>query len=231
MMFHDAYQVPDQVPASDIKMPSFLYRLRVINTERTIDPTANKERFKENELVKRSKAQACTNAMLLNLADIMTRKTRTYQNWSALQEGCSKEMENVLKRLHNDLEQQKPDQLYGYILLVWLQHDVFYDVCGKGHLFNLNYVLATWHILVLFQEMEHQFRESRHLLWKPKLSYALPHIRRKKKLDITQEAIDSKNEKAMEICAGVFEKLRPESTVCMFGTNRPQHPRYNAINL
>jgi hypothetical protein len=56
MMYYDADWVPEKIPDSAVRIPSLLYLIRLINTERVVDPTTGEKRLKETELVTRPKA-------------------------------------------------------------------------------------------------------------------------------------------------------------------------------
>ena len=68
MMYYDADWVPEKIPDSAIRIPSMLYALRLMNTERVVDPTTGETRLKETESVKSAKAQGITDSELMKAA-------------------------------------------------------------------------------------------------------------------------------------------------------------------
>jgi hypothetical protein len=72
MMYYDADWVPEKIPDSAVRIPSLLYLIRLINTERVVDPTTGEKRLKETELVTRPKALGQSEAALLQAASIST---------------------------------------------------------------------------------------------------------------------------------------------------------------
>jgi hypothetical protein len=71
-MYYDADWVPEKIPDSAVRIPSLLYLIRLINTERVVDPTTGEKRLKETELVTRPKALGQSEAALLQAASIST---------------------------------------------------------------------------------------------------------------------------------------------------------------
>jgi hypothetical protein len=70
MAFYDAKRVPEDIPDSAVKIPSILYALRLMSTERTTDPKPGETKLNPTALVQRAKARGQTDAALLETASI-----------------------------------------------------------------------------------------------------------------------------------------------------------------
>lgn len=70
MMYYDADWVPEKIADSEVRIPSILYMVRLMSTERVINPATGEEQLKETELVKRAKARGKTGAALQEAASI-----------------------------------------------------------------------------------------------------------------------------------------------------------------
>lgn len=220
MMYHDAEWVPERIPDSAITIPSLLYMVRLMDTERVIDLSTSEKRLKETELVKRAKARGQSDAALLEAAsvsipditandkdpELMMRRITELKDYKT---GPSRDPYSVSKA-------KKPDQLQGRTLLDVLRLDVFSDVCGRTPISSLNYVWITCHIMMLFMEFEKRFREARHPLWVKAYEQPEPQLRRQKRLALIVAAMTEEDDEALEIFAAGFEELRLGALACIF---------------
>jgi hypothetical protein len=165
MTYYDADFVPEKIPDSAVRIPSMLYAMRLINTEKVIDPTTGKKRLKETELVKRAKTQGQTDTELLQAASIPILDSDV----------GDKDREAIMRRIAKKEDLKTGPQLIPYLLskekkrthwqgrtlLATLRPDLFADVCGNIPISGLNYVFITFHMMVLFSMIEDRFREAR----------------------------------------------------------------------
>jgi hypothetical protein len=70
MVYYHAEWVPEKIPDSAVRIPSMIYMMRLMRTERMIDPTTGEMRLEQTEIVKRAKAQGQTDSELLEAASI-----------------------------------------------------------------------------------------------------------------------------------------------------------------
>jgi hypothetical protein len=217
MMYYDAEWVPERIPDNEVRIPSMLYLVRLINTERVIDPATNEKRLKETDLVKRAKARGQTDAALQEAASI------SIPNMDVADE----ESEAFIRRIadlkdyktgpqrnpYRGSEQKKREHLQGRALLDVLRLDVFADVCGYAPFSSLNYVWITCHIMLLFLEFEARFRENRH----PLFVNAYEHTqRRQKRVALVAAAMADEDDQALRLFAEGFERLRLGALACIF---------------
>jgi hypothetical protein len=220
MTYYDADFVPEKIPDSAVRIPSMLYAMRLINTEKVVDPATGQKRLKETELVKRAKAQGQTDSELLQAAPI-----------AALDPDVSdKDQEAIMRRIaeKEDLktgprlnpyllsEEKKRTHWQGRTLLDTLRLDFFADVCGNNPISSLNYVFITFHMMVLFSMVEDRFREARNPLWVEAYEHPQPELRRQKRIALVMGAMATENEEALRIFAEVFENLRIGTLGCIF---------------
>jgi hypothetical protein len=90
-------------------------------------------------------------------------------------------------------EQKEREQLQGHTLLDLLRLDVFADVCENSPMSSLNCFWITYHIMLLFMDMEERFRKARHPLWVEAYEHPTPQLRRHKRLALVLMAMTEKN--------------------------------------
>lgn len=220
MMYYDANWVPEQIPDSAVRIPSMLCMLRLISTERMIDPTTSEMRLKETELIKRAKARGKTDADMQEAASIPIQKLMTEDvDFEALSHSITdlKDYKTGPRRdPYNVSSRKKHEALQGRALLDVLRSDIFADACGGAPISSLNYVLITCHIIFLFLTFEDRFREARHPLWVKAYEHPQPQLRRQKRLALVVAAMAEEDQQAMKLFAEGFERVRLGALACIF---------------
>ncbi|KAF2021946.1 hypothetical protein BU24DRAFT_446839 [Aaosphaeria arxii CBS 175.79] len=222
LAYYDANWVPEQIPDSVIRMPSYLYVLRLRGTEREIDPATGEKRLKQTELVKRAKARGQTDAELLDEASDATpifapsegaeEAAKRLVTDTDLKEFKAREMRNP----YRVSELKDRGQLQGRALLEVLRLDIFADVCGRDPMSSLNYVWFTCYLLILFGKIEDQLREARNPLWVQMYQLTSPRFRHHSRLSMLMAAMANDNKEALEICAKIFDTFRVGAKSCIF---------------
>jgi hypothetical protein len=222
MMYDDAAWIPERIPDSAVKLGSALYKLRLIQTERVIDPTTNKKSLKETELVKRLKALGLTDDDLLEeaLNKRLVPTDHTDHAKEIIRAGGIPELKDYQPAPKRDAyevsKDKNPEQTKGSELLEYIRADMFTDVCGKDHISSLNLVTATCHMMILFTRIEALFREARHPLWVKAYGRPSIHRGRQRMVALVETAIENKDDKAMELFAQAFEERRVGTLSCVF---------------
>lgn len=224
MMYHDAGWVPERIPDSSVKIPSMLFMIRLRNTEQVTDPATNKTRLQETELVKRAKALGQTEAGLLEQASmpIPTLDDEEAENVESVMSRIDELKDYTTGSRHDPYrvsEHKKPGQFKGSTVLDLLRLDVFADVCGNHPLSSLNYVLITAHIMLMFMNIEDQFRKARHPLWVKAYENPHPKLRLQKRVALVVSAMGNEDDEAMKIFAKSFESFRAGVVSCIFWDN------------
>jgi hypothetical protein len=213
MMYYDAGFEPEKVPDVDIRIPSMLYMVRLMKTERVTNPATSEIRLKDTELVRRAKARGQSDAALLEAASItlpyMDEPDDEYAE--DFMSGIA-EFKDYKSRPHCNPyklgEKKKGGELQGRPLLDLIRLDIFADVCGRAPLSSLNYVSITNMITMLFIRCEQRFREVRHPLWVQTYEHPVPQLRRQKRVALVIAAMQTKDEEALRIFATEFEEMR-----------------------
>jgi hypothetical protein len=222
MMYYDADWVPEKVPDSAVRIPSMLYALRLMDTERVIDPTTGETRLKETEFVKSAKAQGITDAELMKaasrvIAELDNGDTHTQAQKLMSSDPDLEDYKNRTRRNPYHLSQKKqPTQLQGRNLLEALRLDFFADVCGNTPLSSLNYAWITCHIMLLFLKFEDLFRDARHPLWVKAYEHPQSQLRRQKRLALVVAAMTEDDDAALKLFAKGFEDLRLGALACIY---------------
>ncbi|KAF2850423.1 hypothetical protein T440DRAFT_450249 [Plenodomus tracheiphilus IPT5] len=220
MMYYDADWLPERIPDNEIKIPSMMYLIRMMQTEQEVDPATNEKRTKETELVRRARAHGRTERELLEDASMpIPMMDHDEGGTEALMERIT-DLKDYKSRPQRDpyrvSEEKKHQRVQGRGLLEFIRADVFADVCGRDPVSSLNYVLVTAHIMMLFMEFEDRFREARHPLWVQAYEHPVPQLRRQKRLALVIGAMAKEDEQAMRLFAEGFERLRMGMTGCIF---------------
>jgi hypothetical protein len=219
-MHYDADWVPQRIPDSTVRIPSMLYGIRLVKTERIIDSETGEKRLKETELVKRAKARGHTDADLLKTSSLPV-PNMAYSNEDMERlKGTISELQDYgtfepLNPYHIS-EQKKREEIQGRALLDMLRVDIFADVCGNNPLSGLNYVFITVHMMLLFMEFERRFSETRHPLWIDAYERAPPQLRRQKRLALVVAAMHDEDDQALKLFAEGFESLRLGALACRY---------------
>ncbi|KAF2712349.1 hypothetical protein K504DRAFT_371948 [Pleomassaria siparia CBS 279.74] len=220
MMYYDADWAPEQIPDSAVRIPSMLYAIRLMSTERVMDPVTGEKRLKETELVKRAKARGQNDAALLEAASIsvpgLDDDNKDYEAFMRRVAELKDYKMGPRRNPYHLSEQKKRGQLQGCALLGVLRLDVFADVCGNTPVSSLNYVWITFHIMLLFMKVEDRFRETRHPLWVKAYEHPLPRLRHQKRLALVVAAMADEDDQAMRLFAEVFESMRIGALDCIF---------------
>lgn len=221
MMYYDAGWVPERIPDDVVTIPSMLYAVRLIQTEKIADPSTNTKRLKETDLVKRARARGKTDAELLKAASISIPNLSRYN-----QDFNEAAFQNIVDmndyktgprrdphRVSQDLDTEK---LQGRALLDLIRVDLFADVCGRNPVSSLNYALITIHIMVLFFGIEHELAAIRHPLWVKAYENAPAHMRRRRRPALVMAAMADEDDAALKVFAKQFEQMRMGAMSCVF---------------
>jgi hypothetical protein len=222
MMHYDADWVPERIPDDEIKIPSMLYGIRLVGTERTIDPATGEKRLKETELVKRAKAQGHSEDMLLRAASLPT-----FSQVAADEEGAEAALAHTIahqqgyttgprRNPYQVSEQKGRGDLQGRALLDLLRPDIFADVVGSKPLSSFNYFWITCHIMLLFMDVEDRLRKARHPLWVESYEHPLPQLRRQKRIALVLAVMTDEDDQALKLFAEAFENLRLGAMATIF---------------
>jgi hypothetical protein len=220
MMYYDAAWVPEKIPDSAVRVPSMLYMIRLMGTERVIDPATGEKRLEQTELVQRARARGQTDAALLEAASISLPDMDADDKESeafALRIAELKDYKTGPRRNPYQVsEQKKRGQLQGHAVLDLLRLDIFADVCGNHPVSSLNLVWITCHIMLLFMKFEDDFSKARHPLWVEAYEHPKPQLRRQKRLALVVAAMTQEDDQALKLFAKGFESLRLGALPCIF---------------
>jgi hypothetical protein len=219
MMYYDAEWLPEKISDTVVKIPSMLYFLRLMNTERSIDPITNKKSLEETELVQRAKSYGKTDEALLEDASIADPDLTTVTDGSEAMARriAGKDHKTLPPRdPYQVLKDKKNGQFQGRALLDFLRLDVFADICGRDPVSSLNLVMVTCHIMLLFMEIEDLFSKTRHPLWVEAYERPTPQLRRQKRLALVVAAMTQEDDQTMKLFAKAFEKLRMGAIACVY---------------
>jgi hypothetical protein len=220
MMHYDAGWVPEQIPDSAVRIPSMLYMVRLMYTERLTNCVTKKKSLKETELVKRVKARGRTDEEILEEASvalpvIAAQSENTDEMMSSMSDfqdyrpGPTRDPYQVSK-------DKDASQFQGSALIDFLRLDVFADICGRDPVSSLNLVMITNHMFFLFMEIEDRFREARHPLWVEVYEHPDLRLRQQKRVALVVAAMSDQEDKAMKLFAQAFEKMRTGAFSCIF---------------
>ncbi|KAF2035259.1 hypothetical protein EK21DRAFT_97002 [Setomelanomma holmii] len=194
MMYYDADWIPERIPNSTVKIPSTLYMLRLIKTEREVDP--------------RAKAQGRSDAELIDMAAIPVAGLN-------FKDEDNEALTGPRRNPYRDSENKKLEQIQGGALLDLLRLDllrldllrldIFADICDNNPLSSVNYVWVTVHIMMLFVDFEDRFRKARHPLWVEAYEHPQPQLRRQKRLALP-----------LKLYAEEVEQLRGGMMACIY---------------
>ncbi|KAL5118115.1 hypothetical protein ACEQ8H_003950 [Pleosporales sp. CAS-2024a] len=219
MLYYDADGLPENIPDSEIKIPSMLYMIRLRNTEREIDPTTKETRLAQTELVRRCKAIGQSDLELLELANTMLDLSARNDDTDAVFHRMThaNDVRTTPKRNPYDVaKDKKRGDLQGRPLLDILRPDIFADVCGENPVSSINYALVTCHIMLLFMKFEGQFKARRHPLWVEAYERPPAIMRRHKRVGLITAAMAEADDEAMKIFAECFEELRMGLMGCIY---------------
>ncbi|KAK4615645.1 hypothetical protein CLAFUW4_10071 [Fulvia fulva] len=237
MMYYDAGWAPERVPDADVRLKSILYMMRVMSTERMIDPETGERRLKETELVKRASRDRDRKhaSMLQDVASGSILEAQRHaaatdvDDDAAFTEAAMRQIPalNEYKlpppgrdpyNLHQEQKKKRPvADAQGRDLLTLLRPDLFADVCGNNPVSSVNYVWVTCIIIMLFVKIEDHFSKARHPLWietYERSSRSRPQWL--KRVDLVVKAMASENEDAMRLFAKAFEEMRGGILACVY---------------
>ncbi|KAF2868102.1 hypothetical protein BDV95DRAFT_580257 [Massariosphaeria phaeospora] len=209
MMYYDADWVPERIPDSEVRFPSFLWTLRMSETKQVIDPLTSERRLEETELVKRAKLRGMDNAALLQAASI-PKTQKDFRDLDALMSHRSefKGYKTGPKRDPYRVTEEKKKDIKGNELLDLLRIDMFADVCGRVPLSSMNYTWITVHFMFLFLRIEDRFKETRHPFYVRAYENPPSNIRRQKRLAFVVNVMAEEDDEALKLLAEVFQNPR-----------------------
>lgn len=235
MMYYDAGWAPEKIPDADVRLKSMWYMMRLMSTERVIDPETGERRLKETELVKRASRDPKHASMLQDIASGSILEVQGHtaatddDDDAAFTESVMRQIPalNEYKlppprrdpyNLHQEQKKKRPvADAQGRDLLTMLRPDLFADVCGNNPASSVNYVFVTCHIIMLFRSIENHFSKARHPLWVEtyeRSSRSRPQWR--KRVDLVVKAMASEDEDAMRLFAKAFEEMRGGLLACVY---------------
>jgi hypothetical protein len=211
MMYYDAGWITEQIPDNEIQIPSVLYLLRLLHTERVINPTTNKKSLKETELVKRAKALGKSDDDLLEegLQHIIEEIERMVAETEDHQRRPKRDPYQVSK-------DKNPVEIKGSAILKLLRKDVYHDVYGLIPISSLNLIAVTCHMLAVFQKIESRLRKTRHPLWIDSYERPDPRVKHQRRVAMVRAAMRDQDDAVMKLLAEAFEQIKVDPRTYVF---------------